>query len=91
MHRFREYELAANYSLISQRDALAIIFLKKIYLIPNEFILSEETSRHIVQVLRMQEGGHLLSLTVKDKCLLSKLFNANKKNAEVKIIHKEIC
>lgn len=52
------------------------------------FILSEETSRHIVQVLRMRENENLLITNGKGQVLKTKLINANKKNAEVQIITK---
>lgn len=52
------------------------------------FILSEETSRHIVQVLRMRENENLLITNGKGQVLKTKLINANKKNAKVQIITK---
>ncbi|HEY8661655.1 MAG TPA: RsmE family RNA methyltransferase [Hanamia sp.] len=56
----------------------------------NEFIVSEETSRHIIQVLRMQEGGQLLITNGKGQTLTVEIISAHKKMTEVKIIHKEI-
>ena len=54
------------------------------------FILSEETSRHIVQVLRMREDEKLLITNGKGQVLATRLVKANKKNAEVQIISKTI-
>lgn len=56
----------------------------------NQFIVSEETSRHIIQVLRMQEGGQLLITNGKGQTLTVEIISAHKKRTEVKIIHKEI-
>ena len=50
--------------------------------------LSEETSRHIVQVLRMHENENLLITNGKGQLLTVRLIKANKKNAEVAIIKK---
>lgn len=55
----------------------------------NPFILSEESSRHIVQVLRMQEEEQLLITNGKGQTLTVEIINAHKKKTEVKIIHKE--
>ncbi len=52
------------------------------------FILSEETSRHIVQVLRMRENENLLITNGKGQVLTTRLVKANKKNAEVQVINK---
>ena len=51
-------------------------------------ILSEETSRHIVQVLRMRENENLLVTNGKGQVLTTRLVKANKKNAEIQIISK---
>lgn len=56
----------------------------------NQFIVSEETSRHIIQVLRMQEGGQLLITNGKGQTLTVEIIFSHKKKTEVKIIHKEI-
>ncbi len=54
------------------------------------FKLSEETSRHIVQVLRMRENENLLVTNGKGQVLTTRLINANKKNAEVQIISESV-
>src|SRR5664279_9718 len=58
--------------------------------LPDEetFTLSEETSRNIVQVLRMREKENLLITDGKGQVLTTRLAKANKKNAEVQIINK---
>jgi 16S rRNA (uracil1498-N3)-methyltransferase len=58
--------------------------------IPDEenFILSEETSKHIVQVLRMHENESLLITNGKGQVLTTRLIKANKKNTRVQIINK---
>jgi len=54
------------------------------------FKLSEETSRHIVQVLRMRENENLLVTNGKGQVLTTRLIKANKKNAEVQIISESV-
>ena len=60
--------------------------------IPDErsFILSEETSKHIVQVLRMHENENFLITNGKGQVLTARLIKANKKNAGVQIINKSV-
>jgi 16S rRNA (uracil1498-N3)-methyltransferase len=52
------------------------------------FNLSEETSRHIVQVLRMIEGEKLLITNGRGDIITSTLLSANKKSAPVAVIEK---
>ncbi|MEO7120542.1 MAG: RsmE family RNA methyltransferase [Ginsengibacter sp.] len=54
------------------------------------FLLSEESSRHIVQVLRMNEGENLLITNGKGELLTASLINAHKKNALVEIISRTV-
>ncbi|KAA9041584.1 16S rRNA (uracil(1498)-N(3))-methyltransferase [Ginsengibacter hankyongi] len=56
--------------------------------VEGNFILKEETSKHIVQVLRMHENENLLITNGKGQLLTATVINANKKNAEVQIINK---
>lgn len=58
--------------------------------VAENFILSEESSRHIVQVLRMGENENLLITNGKGEVLTAKLISANKKKAEVQIINKSL-
>ncbi len=55
----------------------------------NQFILSEESSRHIVQVLRMREEEQLLITNGKGQTLTVEIISANKKKTEVRKIHEE--
>lgn len=48
-------------------------------------ILSEETSRHCIQVLRMKEGEKLQLTNGKGNLFTATIVNANKKRCEVKI------
>jgi len=54
------------------------------------FVLSEETSKHIVQVLRMRENEDLLITNGKGQVLTTRLVKPNKKNAEVQIVGKTV-
>ena len=55
----------------------------------DRFTLSEESSRHIAQVLRMKENEQLLITNGKGQTLTVEIITPHKKKAEVKIIHKE--
>jgi 16S rRNA (uracil1498-N3)-methyltransferase len=55
----------------------------------NQFILTEESSKHIVQVLRMKEGDHLLITNGNGYTLTAKIVSAHKKNTEVNILARE--
>lgn len=55
----------------------------------DRFVLSEESSRHIAQVLRMKEGEKILITNGKGYTLTVKIISADKKKTEVKIISKE--
>ena len=52
-------------------------------------IMSEESSRHIVQVLRMKEGDKIQITNGKGSLLTAEITFAHKKKAEVKIEKKE--
>jgi len=53
------------------------------------FMLSEDSSRHIVQVLRMGEGEQLMITNGKGQTLTAGIVKADKKKTEVKIKSKE--
>jgi 16S rRNA (uracil1498-N3)-methyltransferase len=53
------------------------------------FILSEDSSRHIVQVLRMGEGQQVMITNGKGQTLTVEIVKADKKKTEVKIKSKE--
>ena len=52
------------------------------------FAMSEETSKHIVQVLRMRENENLIVTNGKGQVLTTRLIKANIKKAEVQVINK---
>jgi 16S rRNA (uracil1498-N3)-methyltransferase len=54
------------------------------------FKLSEESSRHIVQVLRMKEKDELLITNGKGVTLKASLISANKKKAEIQTLGKSL-
>ncbi len=54
----------------------------------DKFILSEESSKHIVQVLRMHETEQLLVTNGKGEVLKVSIVAADKKKTEVKIIER---
>ncbi|MEP6594373.1 MAG: RsmE family RNA methyltransferase [Ginsengibacter sp.] len=54
------------------------------------FILSEDTSRHVIQVLRMQKGEKLNMTNGKGHILTSQIIYENKKATEVKVLSSEI-
>lgn len=56
----------------------------------DRFTLSENTSRHIVQVLRMGEGEKIQLTNGKGYMLIAEITLPHKKNAEVKILEKKI-
>ena len=55
----------------------------------NQFTLSEDSSRHIVQVLRMKEGEQIMITNGKGQTLTAEIVSAHKKKTEVKIKNKE--
>ena len=56
---------------------------------PDEFVLNENSSRHIVQVLRMQPGEDLRLTDGRGISVLAKIREANKKKCIVQIIEKQ--
>src|SRR5688572_23938570 len=69
--------------------ALPLFFEKNL---PNQstFILSEDTSRHIIQVLRMQKGEKLKMTNGEGTVLTSQIIYENKKATEVKVLTTEM-
>jgi 16S rRNA (uracil1498-N3)-methyltransferase len=53
------------------------------------FILSEETSRHVVQVLRMKEGEQIILTNGKGQTQTAEIVSADKKKTQVKITLNE--
>lgn len=54
-----------------------------------QVILNEETSRHIIQVLRMQEGAHIQLTNGNGHLLEAEITEAHKKRTIVKILKEE--
>ena len=52
------------------------------------FFLSEGSSKHIVQVLRMTEGEQILATNGKGYAFICEIISSNKKKTEVKIIEQ---
>ncbi len=57
--------------------------------VTNSFILSEESSRHIIQVLRMSVGDGLLITNGKGETLTGKIIDVNKKKTRVEIVERK--
>lgn len=55
----------------------------------NEFIVNEDTSRHISQVLRMKEGEEIIITNGKGYMLRTIIISADKKKTKVRITKKE--
>ena len=53
--------------------------------VTNQFLLSEESSKHIVQVLRMHENEQLLITNGKGETLTASIIIADKKKTEKKM------
>lgn len=54
----------------------------------DRFTLSENSSRHIVQVLRMGEGEKIQLTNGKGYMLIAEIILSHKKNAEIKVLEK---
>ncbi|MEO7291513.1 MAG: RsmE family RNA methyltransferase, partial [Ginsengibacter sp.] len=52
----------------------------------NIFTLSEETSKHVIQVLRMKSGEQLQLTNGKGKIITAEIISENKKATEVKVL-----
>ena len=56
----------------------------------DEFILSEETSRHITQVLRMKEEAQIIITNGKGHTITAEIIFPDKKKTKVKITSQRI-
>ena len=65
-------------------------FFEENFSTEENFILGEDASKHIVQVLRMHENENLLITNGKGQVLTTRLIKAHKKNAEVQILNKSV-
>lgn len=52
----------------------------------SSFTVSEDTSKHVIQVLRMKQGEHLQLTNGKGKIVTAQIISENKKATEVKIL-----
>ena len=56
----------------------------------NQFILSEDTSRHIAQVLRMKNGDKISITNGHGKILSAEIINTDKKKTEIKVLGEQL-
>lgn len=68
---------------------MAPFFFEENISVAGELVLSEETSRHAVQVLRMKEGERIMITDGKGRTLTTEITFADKKKTKVKIIQKD--
>ncbi|HSN10081.1 MAG TPA: RsmE family RNA methyltransferase [Hanamia sp.] len=64
-------------------------FFEETLPVSDEFTLSEETSRHISQVLRMKEGEEIVITNGEGYRLFANILCADKKKTKIKITRKE--
>ena len=69
--------------------ALPFFYTEAIKVTDKEFILNEETSKHVAQVLRMQTGEQLLLTDGKGNLFTAEIMEDNRKKCIVKIISIE--
>jgi len=69
--------------------AVPYFYFAHLATMPKEFALNENSSRHIVQVLRMQSGEDLRLTDGRGLSVLAKIHEANKKKCIVQIIEKQ--
>jgi 16S rRNA (uracil1498-N3)-methyltransferase len=55
-----------------------------------QFILSEDTSRHIAQVLRMKNGDEISITNGQGKILSAEIVNTDKKKTEIKVLGEQL-
>ena len=55
----------------------------------HKFILGEQSSKHVVQVLRMKENDRLLVTNGKGRILNAEIIVADKRKTEVQILHEQ--
>ena len=66
--------------------ALPFFYTEEIKISDEEFILNEETSKHVAQVLRMQNGEQLLLTNGKGNLFTAEIIDDNRKKCIVKIV-----
>ncbi len=65
------------------------LFFEQNLPLSNEFILSEETSKHVSQVLRMKEGEQIRITNGKGHTITTEIVLPNKKKTKAKIVSRE--
>ena len=66
--------------------ALPFFYTEEIKVSDKEFILNEDTSKHVAQVLRMQNGEYLLLTDGKGNLFTAEIIDDNRKKCIVKIV-----
>ncbi len=68
--------------------ALPFFYSEEIKTDSNQLVLNEETSKHVVQVLRMQKGEQLNLTDGKGNLFTTEIIDDHKKRCEVKILSR---
>jgi 16S rRNA (uracil1498-N3)-methyltransferase len=66
--------------------ALPFFYTDVLAITATQFVLNEETSKHVVQVLRKQNGEHLWLTDGKGNLFTAEIIDDNRKKCEVKIL-----
>jgi 16S rRNA (uracil1498-N3)-methyltransferase len=69
--------------------ALPFFYINNYNAIQKEIVLDEDTSKHVVQVLRMKTGEQLNLTDGKGNLLTCEIINDHKKHCEVKVAHSQ--
>ena len=70
--------------------ALPFFYINEYNTSQKEILLDEDTSRHVVQVLRMEEGEKLNLTDGEGSLITGEVIDANKKHCSVKIIDSQL-
>ena len=62
------------------------IFFQEEHIVQSSFVLTEETSKHIIQVLRMKSGEQLQLTNGRGEVITAEIIAENKKAVEVKVL-----
>jgi 16S rRNA (uracil1498-N3)-methyltransferase len=69
---------------------LPFFYINEFNTFQKEIVLDEDTSRHVVQVLRMKEGEKLNLTDGKGSLITAEIFDPHKKHCSVKIIDSQL-
>ena len=69
--------------------ALPFFYINEYNISQKEIVLDEDTSRHVVQVLRMKEGEKLNLTDGKGSLITAEVIDAHKKHGSVKIVNSQ--